>query len=401
MPTGSTTQPRSAVGGTPTWRRRRLARPLLLALVALGILLRLWVSTFGFNLDVASYSRVVAISEQGGNVYADTSSYNYGPVWFHVLRGLARLSLLTDEPHGVFRFLLACFLTLVDLGIFTVLRRRGGDGVAVLFLLNPVSIIITGYHRQFGNLALLLGLVAAGFFDRSDPDRLDPASWLGMAALGVSLATKHLLFAYSWWLAVKKRRLHHKLIVLLVPPLLFLAGFFPYWADGSEGIINNVFLYRSLENQPLWAWLMPPLAAAVAPAWIGLLAGLALGGLLFRRCNAFVSLLFYTVFLLVLSPAVANQYLALVMPFAAWFINPFTVLYTLTAGTMLAAAPDGLELAPYLVIDWMYGVGYALLLALLIGALAWIFWRDRIITSVERSGSWLREEIKTLLGTRR
>jgi hypothetical protein len=364
--------------------------------IALGITLRLWVSTFGFNLDLSSYSEVVTIVEQGENVYSSTRNYNYGPVWFHVLYGLSRLALLGSEPGSSFLLLLSCLLTAVDLGIFALLRRRVGDGVALLFFLNPVSVIISGYHRQFGNLALLLGLLAAELFDRSSGEGLDRRKWAGMVVLGLSLATKHVLFAFSWWLAVKEKRVHHKLIVLLVPMLIFVASFFPYWAEGRHGIIHNVFLYKSFDNEPLWSWVLPPLLAEAVPATLGLVIGLAVAGLALRRSDAHRSLLFYTALLLILSPAIANQYLALAMPFATSFLNPFTALYTLGAGAFLVAAPDGLGIAPDLVYPWMYSKGYGLLVALLAGGLIWISYRDQAIAAVGRLGSWWGRELRRL-----
>jgi hypothetical protein len=381
----------------PLWSRP-IHPWIVLGSVVLGVVLRLWVATMGFNLDVVSYSRVVAIVLDGDNVYAATHSYNYGPVWFNLLHLLGRLSMLTPDPHATFRLLLAVLLTLADLGIFAVLRRRGGDGVAIAFILNPVSITITGYHRQFGNLAVLLGLAAAALFDRSDRNRLDGSTCAAMVALGASLATKHVLFAFSWWMAVKKRRLHHKLVVLMVPILIFAASFAPYWVDGRQGIIENVFLYRSLPNQPLWSWAVPPLISTLVPASVGLLTALAIGGPLFRRRSTVVSLLLYTAILVAFTPAMANQYLALAMPFAVWFVNPFTIAYTLTAGALLVAAPDGLELAPSLVLDWMYDVGYGILVALLVAGLGWIFCRERLIEAMRRFGRWMILESKTLLG---
>ncbi len=378
--------------------RRPLPRSILVLGVLLGICLRLWVSGFGFNRDVRSWSEVVMIVERGDSVYASTRNYNYGPVWFHILYGLSRLALLRPDPGAAFLLLLSAFLTAVDLGIFTLLRRRVGDRIALLFFLNPVSVVISGYHRQFGNLALLLGLLAAELFDHSGRERLDRRKWAGMAILGLSLATKHVLFAFPWWLAVKQRRVRHKLIVLFVPVLLFAAAFVPYWAEGRHGIIRNVLLYKSLDNEPLWNWVLPPLLAGAVPARLGLVIGLAVAGVALRRTDAFRSLLFYTAFLLILSPAIANQYLALVMPFAVCFLNPFTALYTLVAGAFLVVAPDGLGLAPDLVFPWMYSTGYGLLVALLAGGLFWIRYRDQTIAAVARLGRWLQREARVLVG---
>jgi len=359
---------------------------VFVAAVALGIALRFWVSSFGHNYDLESYAIVASIVEDGGNVYAETSRYNYGPVWFNVIGGVARVARSTDDPIGSLELLLTSLLTLVDLGLCLLLRRRGGDGVALLFFLNPVSIIISGYHRQFGNLALLLGLAAADLFDRSTGDRLDSRAWLGMLLLGISLATKHVLFAFSFWLALKQRRPFDRFVVFVVPVLVFITSFVPYWGGGGRGILDNVFLYSSFGNAPFWNALMPPLVAVAIPPTVGMLLALTIAGFAFRRAPAFESALLYTAVLLIFSPSVANQYLALVMPYAAWFFNPFSLIFTAGATTLLAASPDGLGLTRAVGLQWLNTWGFAILVTALALSFLWVFYRREMTAAVLEAG---------------
>jgi len=62
-----------------------------------------------------------------------------------------------------------------------------------------------------------------------------------LLVLGLSLATKHVLFAFPFWLAVKQKGLGQKVIVVLVPVLVFLSGFAPYWHEGSQGSSRTCF----------------------------------------------------------------------------------------------------------------------------------------------------------------
>ncbi len=368
----------------PAFLRRQVPRPVFTALIGLGIALRLWVSTFGYNFDLQSWAIVASVLDSGGNVYAETARYNYAPVWIQVIGVASWFSSLFDDEIGAFGLFFTLLLTAVDVGLCLLLRRKGGDMVALLFFLNPISILISGHHRQFGNLALLLGLVAAHLFDRSDPDRLDSKAWLGMLVLGLSLTTKHLLFALPWWLALKRRRLVHGLVVFTVPVALFLASFLPYWSEGSDGIVQNVFLYRFVPNAPLWNGWMPPLIADLVPATVGLLAALTLGGLVLRKVAAFPSVLLYTALLVVASPAMANQYFALVAPFLAWFLNVFAVVYVIGATALLLVSPDGLHLTAAVDPVWLYTSGVSWLVAPLFAALVWVFARDRIVSGVRR-----------------
>lgn len=381
----------------PPALRRRISGPIFLAAIALGIVLRLWVSSFGYNYDVSSYAIVAGISEAGGNVYAETHRYNYGPVWLQVIRVASALSKAWEDEAGFFLLFLTSLLTLTDLGICLVLKRRAGDGVALLFFLNPVSIIISGYHRQFGNLALLMGLAAADLFDQADENRLDSKKWLGMAFLGLSLATKHLLFALPLWLAVKQRHPLQKLAVLTVPLALFLFSFAPYWSTGSRGIIDNVFFYRSFQNAPFWFGLMPPVISSRVPAVIGFLSALVVAGFVFRRLPALQSTLLYTAVLVIFSPAMANQYMALVMPYAAWFFNPFGALFTAVGTALLSVSADGLALSDAVSLRWILGPGFAILVAPLFLSLLWIFFRREIVATTRGLIRWLARELHELL----
>jgi len=62
----------------PTILRKQIPRVLFITAVAIGIGLRIWVSTFGYNFDFESYAVVASIIDSGGNVYAETHRYNYG-----------------------------------------------------------------------------------------------------------------------------------------------------------------------------------------------------------------------------------------------------------------------------------------------------------------------------------
>jgi hypothetical protein len=381
----------------PAILRRRLPASVVIASIVLGIVLRIWVSSFGHNYDVNSYAVVASIVDAGENVYAETHRYNYGPVWLHVIGAASRTARAWNDQFGFFTLLLTSLLTLVDLGLFFVLKRRAGDGVALLFFLNPVSIIISGYHRQFGNLALLMGLVAADLFDRSSSDRLDRRKWLGMIILGASLATKHFLFAFPFWLAAKQRRPLHRVVVFLVPVMLFAASFAPYWSDGSRGIINNVFLYRSTCNAPFWFGLMPPLISVIVPPIWGMLAALALTGLMFRRVPAFESVLLYTAVLLIFSPSLANQYLVLALPYIVWFLNPFGIAYAVGSTLILLMTNSGLALADPVRFAWLDTSGFVALVLCLFLSLLWIFHRRRMAAIFRSVWRWIGHEIRLLL----
>jgi hypothetical protein len=103
---------------------------LFFVVIIVGIAARLLVATSGHNFDMNSWQIVANIVDRGANVYASTVRYNYGPVWFQILHGL---NLLAGHNPDVLRYLVAGFLSLVDVGIFCILWRKFGKVAACLF----------------------------------------------------------------------------------------------------------------------------------------------------------------------------------------------------------------------------------------------------------------------------
>jgi hypothetical protein len=318
-------------------RSSRAVRAGLVLAVLAGIALRMLAATRGFNRDVVNYARVAAIAHKGLNVYAVTSDFNYGPLWFHVLHALRDLT--RGDPDS-FRLAVAGLLTLADIGIFLVLAVRLSTRVALLFLFNPVSILITGYHSQFDNLALLLGMLSVLLLER----REEPRRLASLALLGLSLTLKHVLFAFPLWIAARETTWRRRAEAIAVPWGLFLLSFAPYWARGSRGIVENVFLYQSWPRPLLARWLLPDdLFLFVSPSAIWLCV-LGIGAFFDRRRALFETLLVYTAVLVAFSPAMVNQYLAIAVPFAAAFLNPFLVAYSALGALHILGDADGLGL---------------------------------------------------------
>jgi hypothetical protein len=355
----------------------------LLAVLVIGLGARLWVATRGHNFDMTSYMIVADITHHGGNVYVETDRYNYGPVWFEILHSLY---LLAGHHMMAFRYLIAFFLSLVDVGVFFILRRKFGDITACLFFLNPISIIITGFHSQFDNLAILLGLVAVLLIGDEFEKPIHGKRLSGLLILGLSLMTKHLLFAFPFWLAVKQKGFSEKLKMILVPNLVFAFGFVPYWFEGRHEIIQNVFLYRSQINEYFYSMFVP---VDIQQMFNGQMLWLFLLGIfafIYRRRNSLESLLLYTCLLVMATPALVNQYLAIPVPFVAVNLNPFTILFTIVGTLHLLFDPDGLHIPFFTPTTRDVISSYTFFCAVLAlcSALVWVSWRQAIIALIKR-----------------
>ena len=366
---------------------------LFLAVMIAGIAARLLVATRGHNFDVDSYKVVADIVDRGGNVYAGTGRYNYGPIWFHVLHAL---NLLAGHNETAFRYLVAGFLSLVDVGIFSVLWRKFGKLAACWFFFNPISVIITGYHSQFDNLAVLLGLLAVLQMGDEFDQPIGRRKLLGLFVLGLSLATKHVLFAFPFWLAVKQKGILQKLGVILIPVFIFALSFVPYWHEGKQGIIQNVFLFRSYTTEFFYRMFLPLFVQSMFNSQTVWLFLLVIFAFIFRRKNTMEFLLLYTCVLVAVSPANINEYLAIPGPFVATHLNPFTILYTVAGTLHLLVDFNGLHLTG---LSRTICIDIAIYLLCL--GLVWVTWRQNIVAWFKRLLEWFISEARNQLGCKK
>lgn len=359
---------------------------LLTGVVVIGVIVRFLAMARGYNFDFESYKIVGDIMVNGGNVYAETTRYNYGPIWFTILGIFREVGSLFANPDIIFRSLIVGLLTAVDLAIALVLKKRFGVWAFVLFFLNPVSIIISGYHNQFDSIAILIGLLGLAVYEKANPDKLDRNHVYAALLIGLSLMTKHIFFFLPVWLFLRAKTLRTKLFILFAPVALFALAFLPFWPNGHQGIIQNVFLYKSFANAPLLhSFVSPGIQALVSPAVV-LFIALLFVGFLTRKLPPVVAGLWYLITLVAFSPAIANQYLAIAMPavivlgpiFFLPFIGFATILLALTSqeGLYIVRFIDNIPLAllPYVNPDGFRGEYNLMITCLFLGAIAtWIY----------------------------
>jgi len=332
---------------------------LLLFVAAVSVVFKVTVAGMGNNFDVESYELVSDSVLDGKIVYAATDRYNYGPVWAYVVSGIrfAQKRLFLNDNMGVFHMQVAALLAYVDVLIAVLLAKRFSAMAGFWFLLNPVSILITGYHSQLDNLAILVGLFAAlALFDRAG--KRGPGMATPLVVLGLSLATKHILVFFPFWLFFRREfSLKAKMAVLTIPLAVFALGFAPFILnEGSRaGIINNVFGY-SMQNM---AGFYPRLIGLVMScrffdtvfAWVPVLSGfkfvwfvsVVAAGYLLRNVEFRYSLPLYLVSMCVFSPNPADQYLAIPLVACAIFRrSPLVWAYTAMATIYLLTSPDNI-----------------------------------------------------------
>ncbi|NNJ08872.1 hypothetical protein EKD04_000865 [Chloroflexales bacterium ZM16-3] len=215
------------------------------ALVGISLHLALAWNTTG-NFDQVSYQIVANIMQRGGNIYAETSRYNYSPLWAYCLLFCATIA---DAAHIPLAAVVRTFLTCVDLlnaliiGMISVqLGARRPWPAFTAYLINPVTILIVGYHGQFENLAMLPILLAVWIGLRRPNPPLPAILLLGVLALLI----KHNTLFTVWMIFIYLTPTRRQAEILLVAALsLFALSFGPYLNAGANGIFSNVIAYDS------------------------------------------------------------------------------------------------------------------------------------------------------------
>lgn len=362
---------------------------LFFIVLIVGSAARFYVATLGHNYDFDSWL-INASLPATGNVYALTDRYDTAPPWFFIIHAL---DFLAGHNPVVFRYFLAGFLSLADVGIFFIVWLKFGRLAGCCFFLNPIAIILTGYHNNIDNLAVLSGLVAVLLMKDDFEKPLTRQTIIGLVVLGFSFTLKHVFFALPCWLAVKQRGIGQKLIVILIPVAIFLLSFMPYWHGGKEGILRNIFLYRAYPLEYFYHMFIPQLFQYMFSSQAVWLFCMVIFAFIYRQKNPVETLLLYTCVMVATSPATLNEYLAIPLCFVATHLNVFTILYTAFGTLHELIDYNGLHLpllARKTCLDIpIYMLGFAML---------WVTWRQKIIAAAGKTFAWIVSEVENQFG---
>ncbi len=294
---------------------------LLAPFIVIGVGLRMFAQTFPRNYDFKSYLVVSDMVLSGQNPYL-SGRYNYGPIWFSVL---AFLRLIARGPNE-FRLAIAILLTACDVMIAMVLLRKRYALGAITVLLSPISVMISGQHQQFDNLAILIGLVACTLVPINPLlEKVSGRDWQAIILLSVSLMTKHVLILIPLWLAMQQKGWRRITAYLVIPPVIFSLSLLPFYLVDSATIFRTVLNHRSLKNSPLLRALLPGdiaeklLRYGIAVPLCMVLSGIV--GWYFRKVKGIELVLAYLVTFVLFSPAIVDQYLVIAMIGVAVFMN--------------------------------------------------------------------------------
>ncbi len=343
-----------------------------------SLLAKLLMASRGYNFDFESYNIVANLIDQGKNVYAETHRYNYGPIWFYILWFLKTIS------GSLFRYSLPFFLGMADICIAGILWRLRYRPAALIFLLSPLGIQISGFHNQFDNFAVLIALISICFLMKREKNTTMGQVWAAAVVLGISITIKHIFIFFPLWLFCRDYCWKKRIVLLFVPVLIFLGSFIPYalekntaetfvedvrfaqeqikifvqndfWPEEQQkaeirnhiskphlkagrGIAENVFLYKSHNNKIFYTFFLPGLFHCFSASFV-FFCGMIACGCFYRKCPVFQQFLLYTAALVVFATATANQYLAIPLIFASVYFIPYGVAYHCIPGIFLLMFP--------------------------------------------------------------
>ena len=214
-----------------------------IALFGFGLLLRVLMAALGHNFDLESYEIVADIVLNGDSVYANTTRYNYGPIWAYILAFLKLIASIGSYNQKLFHELIVICLFAAEVFLYRGIYKQTKNNLLILLLLfNPISIVIIGHHSQFDILAICLAYYA---YLNIKNKKYNTAILL----LGISYSVKHIMVFFPLMLLFNQEiSLKERVKLLTIPALIFALSFMPFYND-FEAIKTNVLSYQFNNNQ--------------------------------------------------------------------------------------------------------------------------------------------------------
>jgi len=307
-----------------------IARKNWILAVILGFASRVLIATLGHNLDFLNWTINATKLRDGGSVYDGHSPYGYGPIWMFVLRFADLVQQTFPDNRKIFRLVIIMFLGSIDFLIALLISKRFSTNLGMIFFINPISIIITGYHNQFDNLAIVIAIVAIALLGSEQHEKFSRNHFVSLILLGLSLSVKQVLIFFPIWLFFRPAPIQIRFQRLAVAYLLNFLAFVP-WATSIESIktiIRDVYLMRRGRSGILLSLLGADYAGTIHDAsysdlarvlifivWIVTLISF---GWLMRKKPVMHSLIVYLVLMVALAPAYSQQ--QLILPLVAVFV---------------------------------------------------------------------------------
>lgn len=330
------------------------ATVFFLALV-FGTLIRLYLATLGHNHDVFVWQHIGEIVSQGKDVFVDSHRWPYAPFLVYFFAFVYQLNQILPFSHvESFHIWVAFFLSLVDLLIAHHLFKKYSIKVALFFFMSPVGFLITGYHSQIDNVAVMLALL--GWSLLYFKPTCNKTFTGGVILFGLSLLSKHVFLLFPFWVIFfDKFTLRKKIIFFIGVYGIFLLSFMPYLLDeySRVRVIEIVGKYQHRTGNSLVGIVLDVLVPLeILSRHIGLplilktIMGIAtiLVGIRVMKTQPQNAIFLYVLAIVVFSSQMADQYFAIPLIACAFFYRScFSWFYMLSATFLILISYDNVR----------------------------------------------------------
>ena len=332
---------------------------LFLLFSLIGISIRVWISQFGSNFDFTMWQTNLDLFKQGKSIY-EFGNYTYSTPWIYTLYFLdsisspfiESISFIKKIPGNFYRFKIIIFLSLIDIYIFYLLYKNYSLKIGLLFILNPISIILTGHHNAFNNYAILFGLLGILNYGKLNKE-INLKKLISIFLFGLSISIKHILLFFPLWWAFKEKKLINKLLVLTIPYLIFIITFAPFLPEDFLNIINKILYFGKSETGPFWKIILPEIFDRYLNFHTLFSLLMIILGFCFVNKNLKQSFYLYLIAVIAFAPQMYTQYLFIPLIAVVIYCNLKTAIFTIIASLLFLVDGDQLSIQ-YLrdIFDW-------------------------------------------------
>lgn len=329
----------------------------LLAIIMLGTSLRLFLATVtSVNFDMEQHILNGKIFDSGErNIYINQPSYNYSPVIFYIIGFLYTFNkTLFFIPYP---FVQRTYQTIIDLLTLLVLvqiakkLKISSIRTAVFYFLNPVSVLLSGYHGQYDNNAMLLLLTGVWYYFYGNLSLKRFKTTIAWFFITVGFVIKHhipfqvfLTFLYVY----KNKNILKGFLLFGFTIVVFLSTFIPFYdTNESRYVINNYVIgYQGLATiSGITGFIrffcvtceIFDVRLYTIYRYIFMAGGMLFSLFLVRQKNLMRSLLLSLLFFQAFTSGHAAQYFILPISVGALFPSKWFIIYTAAVTLFLSA----------------------------------------------------------------
>lgn len=338
---------------------------IILIILVIGLGIRLYLAKGSYNFDIVATQQDVEIFKQGKNIYLHQTAYNYSPL-FYYLTGF--FGLVQDLlPFLEIKFIARAFYSFIDLITFFVIykiaiqRKLSPIKTAGLFFLNPISIIISGHHGQFDNIAIFFLLLSLYFVEKKKIG-VKIKNKLIFTFLTIGLIVKHIIVfqVFYFFILYTKSRLR-AIIFFVLSLVVFALTFMPFYSTAGPQIIKSVLFYGGVQGLYGFTYFLGNIFGNTSTVFniniymvykLLFLFGFLFFVLVIRPKDIARGILLSILFFLTFTSGIGAQYFMLPIAFGVFFPTRWFYLYTLSVTLFFLGSADELNIYTFKVFEW-------------------------------------------------